>query len=127
MNKIWIDKDAFVGVHNIGGIECRILFVFPDLRLYAWRLDKPELVIFELQEKDEVCINPEDAGFYLDDNGIWVKPNEYSVVVFYNNLSPKNNQIHHVFKKYFPIEYQIFRNYDNSKNQTLVTRSGDAK
>lgn len=106
MEKIQINKDAFVGVHNIDGIECRILIVFPDLRLYAWRLDKPELVVFGLKEKEEFDINPEDAGFHLDNNGIWVKPNGDSVVVFYNNLSPEIKQIDHVFEKYFPVEHE---------------------
>lgn len=107
MQKIEIDKDAFVGVQNIDGIECRILIVFPDLRLYAWRLDKPELVVFGLTEKEEFDINPEDAGFHLDNNGIWVKPNGDSVVVFYNNPSPTLNQLEHVSERYFPGELRL--------------------
>lgn len=106
MSNIILGKDAFVGVHNIDGIECRILIVFPDLRLYAWRLDKPGLVVFELQEKEEVDINPEEAGFHLNEEGYWIKPNEYSVVVFYDREFSQE-EVDHVFEKYFPIEYQI--------------------
>lgn len=106
MQKIEIDKDAFVGVHNIDGIECRILIVFPDLRLYAWCLDEPELIVLGLREREEFDFNPEDAGFHLDNNGIWVKPNGDSVVIFYNNLSPTPDQLDHVFEKYFPAEYE---------------------
>ena len=44
-----LDKDAFVGIHELDGIRCRIMFVFPNLKLFAWRLDEPGWAVFALQ------------------------------------------------------------------------------
>lgn len=105
---IHFDKDAFVGVQKIDGIECKILFVTPSLRLFAWRLDKPELVVFGLTEKEDFVVNPEEAGFNLDENGCWVKPNGDSVVVFFDR-DISFGEYDRLFEKYFPREYEINR------------------
>lgn len=43
-----LDKDAFVGIHELDGIRCRVMFVFPNLKLFAWRLDEPGWAVFAL-------------------------------------------------------------------------------
>ena len=45
-----LDKDAFVGIHELDGIRCRIMFVFPNLKLFAWRLDEPGWAVFALRK-----------------------------------------------------------------------------
>lgn len=107
---IYFDKDAFVGVQKIDGIECKILFVTPSLRLFAWRLDKPELVVFGLTEKEDFVVNPEEAGFNLDENGCWVKPNGDSVVVFFDR-DISFEEFDSIFEKFFPTEYEIHRKW----------------
>ncbi len=110
MNKIYIDKDAFVGVHNIDGIECRILFVQPDLKLVGWWFEKQMLVVFaskpeEDDEDEDFEIDKEASGFHQDDEGYWVKPNGDSVVVFCDGKFSRGDW-DHVFEKYFPVEYE---------------------
>lgn len=107
---IYFDKDAFVGVQNIDGIECRILVVFSDLKLFAWRLDKPELMVCattpeEGDDEEEFDVDKEASGFHQDDEGYWVKPNGDSVVVFYDRKFSRE-EVDHIFEKYFPVEYE---------------------
>ena len=72
-----LDKDAFVGIHELDGIRCRIMFVFPNLKLFAWRLDEPGWAVFALPGAgdEDVEIDLEASGFHQDENGYWVKPN----------------------------------------------------
>lgn len=53
-------------------------------------------------------VNPEEAGFNLDENGCWVKPNGDSVVVFFDR-DISFEEYDRLFEKYFPREYKINR------------------
>ena len=105
-----LDKDAFVGIHELDGIRFRIMFVFPNLKLFAWRLDEPGWAVFALPGAgdEDVEIDLEASGFHQDENGYWVKPNGDSVVVFINREFSFEDY-DYVFKTYFAEEYAIYR------------------
>lgn len=104
-----LDKDAFVGVHELDGIRCRIMFVFPNLKLFAWRLDEPGWAVFAVTpENEDFDIDLEASGFHQDENGYWVKPNGDSVVVFVSGDFSLDDY-DYVFKTYFAEEYAIYR------------------
>ena len=105
-----LDKDAFVGIHELDGIRCRIMFVFPNLKLFAWRLDEPGWAVFALPGAgdEDVEIDLEASGFHQDENGYWVTPNGDSVVVFINREFSFEDY-DYVFKTYFAEEYAIYR------------------
>ena len=61
-----LDKDAFVGIHELDGIRFRIMFVFPNLKLFSWRLDEPGWAVFALPGAgdEDVEIDLEASGFH---------------------------------------------------------------
>lgn len=104
-----LDKDAFVGVHELDGIRYRIMFVFPNLKLFAWRLDEPGWAVFAATPEDEDFeIDLEASGFHQDEKGYWVKPNGDSVVVFISG-DFSFDDYDYVFKTYFTEECAISR------------------
>ena len=64
-----LDKDAFVGIHELDGIRCRIMFVFPNLKLFAWRLDEPGWAVFALPGAATSGSAPGSAP--LSSRGLW--------------------------------------------------------
>lgn len=121
MRRIELDKDAFVGVYEFNGIKYRAIFLFPSLRFYAWRLDKPGLALIttrpiegEEKEDEGFEIEAEASGFHQDEEGYWVKPNGDSVLVFFDKKITFEG-VEHVFEKYFPKEYKAFCKIRNKR------------